>query len=60
MKNKNYLFFMAGTSIVAGSFIGGLLVSISFLLKPFGFKENDISLILGVVPLAGGFGVYIG
>jgi len=51
---------MAGTSIVAGSFIGGLLVSISFLLKPFGFKENDISLILGVVPLAGGIGVYVG
>ena len=60
LKNKNYLLFVCGSSLLFGSFVGGLLVSISFLLKPFGFKENDTSLILAVVPIAGGFGVYVG
>ena len=60
MKNKNYILFVTGSSIIFGSFAGGLLVSISFLVRPFGFKENDTSNILAVIPITGAIGVYIG
>ena len=60
LKNKNYLLFVSGSSLLFGSFVGGLLVSISFFLRPFGFKESDTSKIIAIIPITGGIGVYIG
>jgi hypothetical protein len=42
-----------------GSFTGGLIVSISFFVGPFGFQDSDTSLIISILPVTGGLGIYV-
>ena len=43
IKNKNYIFFVLGASLLFGCTTGGLIVNISFFVRPFGFTESDTS-----------------
>ena len=60
IKNKNYIFFMLGASMLFGCTTGGLIVNVSFFVKPFGFTESDTSILVAIIPLTGGLGVFVG
>ena len=60
LNNNDYKFLVVSAALTLGSFTGGLLVSISFFVAPFGYKDSDISLIISIIPITGGIGVYIG
>ena len=40
-----------------GCTTGGLIVKVSFFVKPFGFTESDTSILVAIMPLTGGLGV---
>ena len=58
-KNKDYVYFVTGSAIALGSITGGLLVNMSFFVKPFGFKDSDTSDLIAVIPFTGGIGIYL-
>ena len=60
LNNNDYKLLVVCSALTLGSFTGGLLVSISFIVAPFGYKDSDISLIIYIIPITGGIGVYIG
>ncbi len=59
IKNKNYILLITGSALSLGSFTGGIIVSISFYVSPFGFSESEISKMLAIIPLTAGFGIYV-
>ena len=59
INNKDYKCLVMSAALTLGSFTGGLIVSISFFVAPFGFKDSDTSLIISIIPFTGGLGVYI-
>lgn len=59
LRNSNYMKLLFGLSLAFGSFTG-LIVTVSFLVLPFGFNQSDTSYMIAIVPVTATIGVLAG
>ena len=56
IKNKEYILLMISAALVQGCFAGGLVISVAFYVKPFGFDRDDTMYLIGITFFTGFLG----